>query len=203
MIKKYTITLAALLVSGMLVHSARAESLSPGDQAPDARVHTAQGEPVQLRSVLERGPSVVIFYRGGWCPYCTKHLAALAGVEEKLKERGFQILALSPDRPEKIRDAQKDAVFQYELLSDSSMEAAKAFGLAFTLDEDTLAQLDSYGIDIEDASGETHHMLPVPAVFIVDQDGTIRFAHADPNYKQRLDPDQIIREAHKIKKQRN
>lgn len=179
------------LVSGLLPLYA-AEPLREGGAVPDVAVRTADGEEVRLRDLTGAQPSVLIFYRGGWCPYCTRHLAALAEVEESVEALGYQILAISPDRPAKLAEAAKDAVFNYRLLSDSAMSAARGFGLAFQVDNATLELYKEYGIDLVDASGETHHLLPVPAVYIVDTKHRIRFAHIDPDYRKRLDPEAVL-----------
>ncbi len=102
------------------------------------------------------------------------------------------MLFVSADRPEKISTIDKKSDFDYVLLSDSKLEAAKAFGIAFHLDDDMLKMFTKYGIDLEEASGETHHGLPVPSVFILDTEGVIRFSYVDPNYKARVDPDLLV-----------
>jgi peroxiredoxin len=108
---------------------------------------------------------------------------------------GWQIIALSPDRPAKVRESLEESEFPYLLVSDSEMNAAKAFGLAFTVDDKGFDRLKGYGIDIEAASGRDHRLLPVPGVFLVDETGTITFAHSDPNYKKRLSNKKILKAA--------
>ncbi len=78
------------------------------------------------------------------------------------------------------------------LLSDSKMSAAESFGVAYQVDDATLKQLQQYGIDIEAASGEKHHILPVPAVFLIGTDGQIKFQYVHPDYKIRLDPELLL-----------
>ncbi len=102
------------------------------------------------------------------------------------------MLFVSADRPEKISTIDKKSDFDYVLLSDSKLEAAKAFGIAFHLDDDMLKMFIKYGIDVEEATGETHHGLPVPSVFILDTEGVIRFSYVDPNYKARVDPALLV-----------
>ncbi len=171
------------------------QPLKAGDKAPNPALRSVDGKEVSLKDLQEGKPSVVIFYRGGWCPYCRRHLSALAEVEGKLKENGWKILALSPDKPEKLGTASKGSDFGYELISDSSMNAAKAFGVAFQLQQPTLMKLKEYKIDIEDASGERHHLLPVPAVFLVDAKGKVSFAHTNPDYSKRLAAADILKAA--------
>ncbi len=139
------------------------------------------------------------FYQGGWCPFCTKHLAALASIEKDLAAAGFQLLAISTDAPANLREKPEHQTLTYTLLSDSTMDAAKAFGIAFTVPDDVLVKYKGYGIDLEAASGQKHHLLPHPAVFVVDKTGVIRFAHVNSDYKTRLDPAKILEAARAVK----
>jgi len=175
------------------------EHLDVGDVIPAGEVRTDTGETVALIDLVIGKPTVLIFYRGGWCPYCNRHLAGLAEVAPNLEKAGFQLLAISPDRPEKLRAKPDLGKLPYTLLSDSSMSLCRSFGIASKVDDAMVVKYrDSYGIDLEGDSGETHHLLPHPAVFIVDGDGTIRFAHVDPNYKVRLDPEVILKSAQAV-----
>jgi peroxiredoxin len=197
------LSVTALTLSVALFSALRAESevahLNVGDVIPAGEVRTDTGEAVTLSDLVAGKPTVLIFYRGGWCPYCNRHLAALAKVAPKLEEAGFQLLAISPDRPQKLREKPDLGQLPYTLLSDSSMDLCQSFGIAFKVDDALVAKYrDSYGIDLEGDSGETHHLLPHPSVFIVDAGGTIRFAHVDPKYKVRLDPEVILENAQAV-----
>ena len=100
-------------------------------------------------------------------------------------------MTLTADRPAKVRQTIDEADLPYTVLSDAKLEAASAFGIAYKLDDAMFDRLVDFGIDIEDASGETHRALPVPAVFVIT-DRLIRFQHVDPNYKMRLHPDVLM-----------
>jgi peroxiredoxin len=191
------LTLALTLAAAPL--SAEDESpahLTAGDPIPDVVLRDADGEAVKLRGRVARQPAVLIFYRGGWCPFCTKHLMELAGIQDELLKSGHQLLAISPDRPTKLRETPDREKLDYTLLSDSDMTAAEAFGIDFKMPEELVSKYkNEYEIDVEAASGETHHRLPHPAVFVVGKDGVIRFAHVNPDYKTRLDPEAILEAA--------
>jgi len=109
-----------------------------------------------------------------------------------LQNLGFQIVALSPDRPEKLSESVRERELSYQLLSDHKMEAALGFGLAYRVSGEMLSALKGYGVDLEERSGETHHLLPVPAVFLIRADGTVAFSYANPNYQVRLHPDILL-----------
>lgn len=113
---------------------------------------------------------------------------------------GLQLIAISPDRPAKLRETRERHGIQGRLLSDSQMVAAQAFRVAYQVGMDTLSQLKKYGIDLEEASGENHHMLPVPAVFIAGPDGVIQFAYTNPDYRVRIPPDMLLAVARTVRK---
>ena len=109
----------------------------------------------------------------------------------------MQLIAVSPDRPEALKASLNTAELDYTLLSDSKSDAIKAFGIGYVVDAKTLKQLKSYNIDLEKASGETHHMLPVPSIFIADSEAKLQFSYVNPDYTARL-PESVILEAAKV-----
>ncbi len=192
------ITTIFLLACATLVGAA--EPLTTGARLPDVTVRTEKDVPIKLAAALKSQPAVLIFYRGGWCPYCTKHLSAMMGIEEKIRSEGYAIYAISTDQPAKLAATPGRENLHYTLLSDSKMDAANAFGITFTVSDETLEKYKGYNIDLEAASGEKHHMLPHPAVYIVDREGIIRFAHVNEDYKQRLEPEKVLAAAKEAKK---
>jgi len=165
--------------------------LPVGARAPMFAARTSEGA---LRTFDPEGykkPTVVLFYRGGWCPYCNAQLSDLHLVEPKLRESGFEIVFLSTDRPELLYSSLTATDIHYTLLSDSRLEAAKAFRVAYHVDGATLAKMREYGVDLEATTGTKQHELPVPSVFIIDKSGTIRFVYSNPDYKIRLGADEL------------
>jgi peroxiredoxin len=106
-------------------------------------------------------------------------------VESELSDLGFPVIAISADRPAKLTKSREAKGLGYTLYSDSSLTAARAFGIAFQLDDAMVAQYKGYGIDLEEASGQKHHQLPVPSVFLVEAGGTIRWVYSNPDYQVR------------------
>ncbi len=171
--------------------------LQAGGTLPEeVTVRTVDGEELDLRQVVLGRPVVLVFYRGGWCPYCNTHLKELAGIRHQLAELGVGLVALSPDTPGKLAEAlEGEQALSYKLLSDSGHKAMTAFGVAFTVDPATDKQLRDFGVDLADWSGRSERVLPVPSVFVVDQSGTIRFAHAEPDYTTRLSGEDLLQAA--------
>lgn len=194
-----TTLILALTVLSIARGEPPTEPLGIGDTIPTGHLKSETDRDVDLRALVAESPTVLIFYRGGWCPYCRRHLAELAEIVPALDEAGFRILAISPDQPSKLRAKPDFGELPYTLLSDSSMTISTSFGIAFRVDDELVDKyMNSYGIDLEGDSGETHHLLPHPAVYIVDTEGVIQYAHVDPDYKERLDPDEILATAASI-----
>ena len=193
-------TLVVLFCGATLLRAAApTKPLAQGDSIPEVALRTEDDKEVSLRKLVAVKPSVLIFYRGGWCPFCNRHLQALAGIEKELNEAGVQLLAISPDQPAKLRTTPKRDQLGYRLLSDSAALAAQAFGIAFKVDDATVEKYKGFKIDLDAASGHSHHLLPHPAVFVVDTQGVIRFAHVNSDYKVRLAPAKILEAARAIK----
>ncbi len=172
----------------------RAEDVTPisvGESAPAFEVQGKDGEIFAFDPESHDGKTMVIFYRGGWCPYCNRHLAALRDVVPTLREAGVDVLFLSADKPELLYSSLEDETIDYTLLSDASMTASRAFGVAFRVDDETVERYKGFGIDLEEASGFDHHLLPVPAVYLIDN-GQVAFMHADADYKKRLEPARVL-----------
>lgn len=117
-------------------------------------------------------------------------------IEPQLIQLGYQILAISADSPEFLKKSQQKHQMAYKLLSDHTMQGAKALGIAWQVSEQMLQTLKGYGINLEEASGERHHILPVPAAYVVGTDGKISFAYVNPDHKVRV-PAQVLLEAAK------
>lgn len=183
----------AAVALGLAASAAEPKPLGIGDPVPDVTLRSAENREIKLRDLVAAQPTVLIFYRGGWCPFCTKHLQALAGIQEDLRAAGSRLVAISMDQPSKLAATPGRDQLGFTLLSDSDAKAAEAFGVAFTVENSLVARYKSdYGIDLEAASGRKHHRLPHPAVFVVRPSGIIRFAHVNPDYKVRLEPAKIL-----------
>ena len=152
----------------------------------DTIIKTSDNKEVMLKKVTKNKPSVLVFYRGGWCPYCNKQLARLRKITKDIKKLGYQLIAVSPDKVSKFQETVKKHKLDYTLISDSSLNLANNLNLTFKVDSKTRAIYKTYGINLEEASGKKHHSLPIPAVYVIDSDGLIHFNYVNPNYKVRL-----------------
>ena len=162
-----------------------------GSAMPDVDLKTLDGKPTTLKAQVAGKPTVLVFYRGGWCPFCNLQLSELRLIRKDLDGLGFQMIAISPDLPAELNKTVEKDQLDYTLLSDAKADALRAFGIGYRLDDETYAKYQEYGIDLEKSSGEDHHALPVPSVFIVDADGVLQFSYSHPDYKIRV-PGSVI-----------
>ena len=172
-----------------------AESVNPvltGTTIPNATVTNTEGEKKSLHDIVSQKPTALIFYRGGWCPYCNRHLAEVQKAASRLNDMGYQIIGISPDKAEFLKESSEKQDLSYTLFSDSPMNASKAFGLAFKLDKETAMRYKENGLDLAKRSGHDHYMLPVPALYLVNPDGLITFQYVNPNYKTRIKADVLL-----------
>lgn len=167
-----------------------------GMTVPKVSLQDATGKTVELSSVLKQQDTVLVFYRGGWCPYCNLQLAALREIEPKLKALGYQLIAVTPDSPAAVQASlkdTKDAAITYTLLSDSQFNLSSAFGVAYYLDEKTSATyLNTYKLNLNKEQSSGKVVLPVPAVFIMNKDGLVQYSYQHINYKVRLQPELLL-----------
>ena len=199
-----------VVVSGGIVMAASQENpvpltaqevhpLAVGDSVPDGILSTIKGKDVELRKLIAQKPSVLIFYRGGWCPFCNLQMDQLVKIEPKLTEMGYQILAISPDKPQNLKESLGKHHINYTLLSDRSMEITRKFGLAYRVSQETLTKMQDRGISLDSSTGNNLHMLPVPAAYVVDQKGVIHFVYFNPDIKVRVNPDDLMNAAKKAR----
>jgi peroxiredoxin len=157
-----------------------------GEKIPDITLKTAENTVVKISDLLKKKKTILVFYRGGWCPYCNMHLQALADAEKEILDLGYQIIAVSPDAPENLKiTAEKDQI-KYTLLSDSNGEFIKAVGIAFTAPENYKSVINVH------SNGVNASLLPVPSVFVVNPEGDILFEYISPDFKHRITTELLV-----------
>lgn len=166
-----------------------AKPLKVGEALPAVTVTTEEGKEVKLSEALAGQPSAIVFYRGHWCPYCMKHLVELKAAIPQLEELGVKLVAITPDKPEFITEAKTKTELTIDIFSDGMLDAAKAMGVAFQLDEKTA---DRYRKHLVESTGHDTGQLPVPAVFLTDKEGKITFVFSNPDYKTRLSNEELL-----------
>ena len=204
--KIYLITLTVFLFSIKLfaapVIAPNPEQVTPllnGLTIPAVSLTTADNQTVALKQLVQQKPSVLVFYRGGWCPYCNAQLAALRDITPQLTKLGYQLIAITPDSVASISKSLNDTggkKLNYTLLSDANFAASSAFGLAYYLDDKTAAAYKGkLGSLITTEAGTEKVVLPVPAVYIVNTKGEALFNYVHINFKTRLESELLLKAA--------
>lgn len=160
--------------------------LLPGMMAPRFATRDAGNAVFEFDPTDRDRPTIMAFYRGGWCPYCNLQLAELRELDHQLADLGYEVLFLSADRPAKLAEGSVEENPPYTLLSDSTMSIASDFGIAFRVADETVERYRGSGIDLADAAGSDHRLLPVPSVFLIGSDGEIKFQYVNPDYRERI-----------------
>lgn len=178
-----------------------AESIKPlkkGDTAPDALISDMDGQAKWLSGEIKGKKTALIFFRGGWCPYCTKHLKDLRTVHNDLTELGFKIVAITPDTPDAGLSNLEDMDLGYSVLSDPAMEAIMAFGLAYRVPAKTVERYSELKIPLRSAPGIKDKTMPVPAAYLINSNGKVVFKYTNPDYKERIGANRFLDAARKV-----
>jgi peroxiredoxin len=183
------------LVEGLMVGKVAETSLKAGVRLPDFNLPNVEGHFVDSQTLLERGPLVINFFRGGWCPFCTAELRALQQTLPEIAARGASVVAITPDTGAAFAKAKRDNALGYEVLSDLDLGVALQFGLVFRVSDDLRDIYRRADLDLGARHGSAHDtwLLPIPATYIVDRRGVVRHAAVDSDFRHRMEPDEIVR----------
>lgn len=176
-----------LAQSGLVERALRA-----GGRAPDFVLADATGRMVDSKHLRSRGPLILSFYRGAWCPYCNLELQAWQRHLPELERLGATLVAISPQTPDaSLTLAQKHAL-AYPVLSDPGHRVARQFGIVFTLDDSLRPVYEAFGVDLLAHNGDSSFELPVPATYLIDRDATVIDAWVDVDYRKRAEPSLVL-----------
>lgn len=179
------------------VESHHISTITIGTKAPDFTLPNANGKKRTLSELLEDGPVILSFYRGGWCPFCNDQLYAYQQILPEFEELGAQLVAITPEKPESVQDTASRNFLTFEVLSDAGNEIARAYDLIWTVPEDQRAGFSKWlkgetGKTLAEFNGIDSYELPVPATFVIAQNGTVAYVFRDEDYKQRAQNEDII-----------
>ena len=180
-------------IQNLLDQGIPADSIRAGDVLEPFTLDDATGTRVGLEEIVESGPAIIVFYRGGWCPYC--NLALRTYQEELLPHLdavGVRLVAISPQSPDESLSTVEKARLEFTVLSDPGSRLADRIGIAFEQADDVLAAQRHLGLDLTTVNAEGAVRLPRPTVLIVDQDLTVRFVDVQPDYTARTEVADIV-----------
>jgi peroxiredoxin len=167
-------------------------ALQVGAELPALTLSDATGRLVDLKALNASGPLVIVFYRGGWCPYCNLELREWQRLLPQLRERGALLVAISPQTPDNSLSTAEKNELAFPVLSDSSLVAARAFGIAFTLAPELVELYAKVGNDLPTLNGNGQWVLPLPATYLIDRHGLVAYAHVEADYRQRAEPQEVL-----------
>ena len=180
-------------IRNLLDQGVPADTIKVGDQLESFTLDDASGTPVSLHQILEAGPAVIAFYRGGWCPYC--NLALRTYQRELLPQLDTfdaRLVAISPQSPDESLSTVEKAVLEFTVLSDPGSRLAQRIGIAFQQADEVLAAQRKLGLDLAQVNAEGSTRLPRPTVLVVDRDRVVRFVDVQPDYTARTEVADII-----------
>jgi len=168
--------------------------LKVGDRAPAIVLENAKGATVDVGTLLAKGPVIVTFYRGGWCPYCNLELKAYQEILLQIVAAGASLVAISPEKPDDtVSTAAKNAL-TFEVLSDVGQKVGRAFGLVYQFTEELKSAYRGFNLDIPARNGMPDEWaLPVSATYVIDRDGSIIYAYTNVDYRDRADPRDVLK----------
>ncbi len=169
-------------------------ALNEGDRAPNFRLPNAVGQYVSLDGLLVKGPVVLIFYRGGWCPYCYMQLSTYLDYLQEFQSRGATLVAVSPESPDDSLTTVEKHNLDYQLLSDNDNSVARDFNIVYELDDDLLDIYENFEIPLVNKVGERNtYELPLAAAYVIDTDRSIEYAFVTADYRKRAEPEEVVK----------
>jgi peroxiredoxin len=189
--KKYILFIIACV---FLTFQAIAQSgLKNGEKAPEFIATDNSGKTLDLKALLKSHKTVVLFfYRGQWCPYCNKHIKQLEDSLQLLTAKGAYVIGVTPETRENISKTIDKTHASFSIIQDNGYKIMKAYDVNYKVDDAMNARLKGYGIDLEKNNGNTDHVLPVPATYVIDNSGKIIFVHFDKDYTKRASINSIL-----------
>jgi peroxiredoxin len=175
-------------------------ALGTGNIAIDFTLPNAKGEPVSSEALRKDGPLVLNFYRGSWCPYCNLELKALQDVHAEIRALGASLVAISPQLPDESLSDSEKIQLEFEVLSDVNSVVSDQYGLTFSVAEELRPIYKNWGADVATVNDDPDWKLPLPATYVINQDGRIVHAFTDEDYTARMEPDEVLESLRKLRK---
>ena len=171
------------------------EGLFINSKAPDFKAKDQNGNEIVLKDLRKKGPVIIIFYRGYWCPYCNKELQKLEDSLQAIRDKGAQLIAITPEKPEGIAKTIEKTKVSYSIISDEDLKIMKSYRVAFQVDDKALARYKMANIDLAANNGHKpgEVYLPVPAVYIINKDGEVSYRFFDADYKNQASVNEILK----------
>lgn len=192
--KRLLFTLAAFIFVFTLSAQEKPEGLFINSKAPDFKAVDQNGNSIRLKDMVKNGNVVLFFYRGNWCPYCSRQLKQLQDSLELFVKKGVQVVAITPEKTEGISKMIEKSNATFPIIHDEEGKIMKAYDVRFALDEKSVSRYKMSGIDLAATNGKNGTNLPVPAVYIINKENTIIFRYFNEDYKKRVSVKELLSE---------
>lgn len=183
--KKFQLSILLILISVTIYSQNKPVGLNVKDAAPAFSAKDQSGKVVNLAALLKKGPVVLMFYRGEWCPFCNKQLSEMQDSLLLIKAKGATVVAVTPEKPENINKTIEKTKATFPVLFDDGLKIMKNYQVAFAVDSITVKKYKGFGVDFAQVNGNNGANLPVPAVYIINKEGKITYRYFDENYRRR------------------
>jgi len=201
--KIFLTTLLVFLLAGIAFAKEKAGakndiSLYAGTTAPDFTGVNSKGQTVKLSDNLEKGPVVLIFYRGAWCSYCNLHLKNFEQNANEIRDLGAEIIAVSIDKPEHVAEIVEKQTLSFAVISNPDAKIIRSYNLLYAVPPALRQRYLDHNLDLKTYSGRDDGVIAVPAIFVINKKGKIIFSYANEDYKVRAEPEEVIRVLEKL-----
>ena len=170
-----------------------APGIAVGERAPEFRLPNLRGDETSLGDLLAKGPVVLTFFRGEWCPVCNLQLAALQRALPEIRKLGATLAAVSPQFIDHAADLARKHEIEFEILSDVTQSAIRDYRLQFLMPKEVREIYTGiFALDISEQNGDGSWKLPVPGTFVLDGEGVVRVRHVTADFTRRMEPDDVV-----------
>jgi peroxiredoxin len=179
-------------VLGFIAAKSQNLQFSVGEKAPNFSATTHTGNQVSLASLTKKGAVILLFYRGYWCPFCNKQLQELNDSLSLIQVKGATVVAISPEKEASVDKTIAKTKAAFEIISDTTNQILKQYGVNFTVDSKTVERYKQFNIDFSVVNANSENILPVPAVFIIDKNGTFKYIYFNKDYRKRPSVSELL-----------
>ncbi len=181
----YILLFALFFANTLFAQDGPMNGLNVNDKAPNFELKDQNGKLVNLSNELKNGSVILVFYRGQWCPYCTKQLTNLQDSMNMITNKGAQVIAITPEQKMNVDKTIAKTKADFTIISDQNLELLNAYQVSFGLDSATSTKYKTFGVNLEESNGNNGNALPVPAVYVIGKDGKINYRYFNRDYKKR------------------
>jgi peroxiredoxin len=191
---KHLFLFVLLSVTGLVSFAQeKPEGLFINSKAADFKATDQNGTEIVLKDLRKKGPVVIMFYRGYWCPYCNKALKRMNDSLQLIKDKGATLIAITPEGKQGVDSTIAKTDARFSIISDEGMKISSNYGVNFKVDERTVGRYKNAGIDLLALNHQKDAVLPVPAVYIINRDGAVTFRYFNEDYRKRIAVKDILK----------